>query len=89
MTSVFMADVVVAQGLTPQSGTQLQNLVLPFIGSIFILFLAGRALGALLDERFGKMLSLFAAAIPVAGVVFLPEQSIEVLKGCYTFVLGG
>lgn len=81
---------VLAQGITRESGQNIQDLVLPIIGSFLLIIIGGRLVAALMEERYGKMLSLIAGGVVVAGFVFLPDQAVGILKGLWnTFVSGG
>lgn len=90
MNTVMMAsDIVLAQGLNPQAGINLQNLILPIIGAVLVIIIGARALGALVDEKYGKMVSLVAAAVVPALFIFVPDQGIAVLKGLSSLLFGG
>lgn len=79
---------VVAQ-LDASSGTDLRDIVLGIIGTFVIVVLAARALAAFADERYGKMVTLILAAIPVIGFAYFPDSTVEILKGLFTSFAGG
>jgi uncharacterized SAM-binding protein YcdF (DUF218 family) len=84
--SVVDGQVIVAQ-LSTTSGTLLRDIALAIIGTFTLVVLAGRALSALADEHYGKLVTLVLAAIPVIGFAYLPDVTAEVLIGLYrTFV---
>jgi uncharacterized SAM-binding protein YcdF (DUF218 family) len=84
--SVVDGQVVLAQ-LSTTSGTLLRDIALAIIGTFTLVVLAGRALSALADEHYGKLITLVLAAIPVIGFAYLPDITAEVLVSLYrTFV---
>lgn len=78
---------VVAQ-LSTSSGTGLRDIALAIIGTFTIVILAGRAAGALADERYGKLLWLVLGAIPVIGFAYFPDLSVSIIKGLFTSGVG-
>lgn len=80
--------VVLAQ-LDSNSGTDARNIALGIIGTFAIVVLAARALAAFADERYGKMVTLIIAAIPVIGFAYFPDVTVEILKGLFTAFAGG
>ncbi|WP_378062101.1 hypothetical protein [Actinophytocola glycyrrhizae] len=90
MLEVFVATAapdVVAQ-LSTSSGTGLRDIALAIIGTFTIVILAGRAAGALADERYGKLLWLVLGAIPVIGFAYFPDLSVSIIKGLFTSGVG-
>lgn len=87
---VFLAETTInlAQ-LNANSGVNFRNIVLGIIGTLAVVVLAGRALGAFADERYGKLVTLLAAAIPVIGFCYFPDQTTSILKGLFTSIFGG
>ena len=71
------------------SGTDLANILLGIIGTFIMVVLAARALAAFADERYGKMVTLIAAAIPIIGFAYLPDVTLNVLKALFTTFVGG
>jgi hypothetical protein len=80
--SAVQSAVVVAQ-LNPSSGIPVRDIALAIIGTFAIVVLAARALGAFADERYGKMITLVLAAIPVIGFSYFPDATVNILKGLF------
>jgi hypothetical protein len=79
--------VVVAQ-LSTSSGTALRDIALAIIGTFTVVILAARAAGALADERYGQLITLVLAAIPVIGFAYFPDVTVNILKGLFTSGVG-
>src|SRR5438046_2523393 len=79
---------VLAQ-LNSTSGSDAANIALGIIGTFVIVVLAARALAAFADERYGKLVTLIVAAIPVVGFAFFPDVTVNILKGLFTAFAGG
>jgi hypothetical protein len=79
--------VVVAQ-LSTSSGTGLRDIALAIIGTFTIVILAARAAGALADERYGKLVTLILAAVPVVGFAYFPDLTVNILKGLFASGVG-
>jgi hypothetical protein len=79
---------VLAQ-LNSTSGIDAANIALGIIGTFAIVVLAARALAAFADERYGKMVTLIIAAIPVIGFAYFPDLTVNILKGLFTAFAGG
>jgi hypothetical protein len=84
-----LADRVVWAQLDSTSGTDARNIALGIIGTFAIVVLAARALAAFADERYGKMVTLIIAAIPVIGFAYFPDVTVNILKGLFTAFAGG
>jgi hypothetical protein len=74
--------VVVAQ-LNATSGTGLRDIALAIIGTFAVVVLAARSLAAFADERYGKLITLVLAAIPVIGFAYYPDITVNILKGLF------
>jgi hypothetical protein len=74
--------------LTANSGTTVRNTILGIIGTFAIVVLAARSLAAFADERYGKLGSLIAAAVPVTGFCYFPDQTVSILKGLFSAFTG-
>ena len=83
------AEGVVLAQLDSTSGTDARNIALGIIGTFAIVVLAARALAAFADERYGKMVTLIIAAIPVIGFAYFPDVTVNILKGLFTAFAGG
>lgn len=83
------AERVVWAQLDSTSGTDARNIALGIIGTFAIVVLAARALAAFADERYGKMVTLIIAAIPVIGFAYFPDVTVNILKGLFTAFAGG
>ena len=70
--------------LNSTSGSDAANIALGIIGTFVIVVLAARALAAFADERYGKMVTLIIAAIPVIGFAYFPDITVNILKGLFT-----
>jgi hypothetical protein len=70
--------------LSATTGTAFRDIALGIIGTFAIVVLAGRALAALADERYGKMITLLLAAVPVVGFAYFPDVTVNILKGFFT-----
>lgn len=79
--------VVQAQVLSPTSGTVARDIALGIIGTIMLVVVGFRALGSLADERYGKLITLILAAIPVVGIAYFPDITISILKGLFASLL--
>jgi hypothetical protein len=79
--------IVLAQ-LDANSGADARNIALGIIGTFAIVVLAARALAAFADERYGKMVTLIIAAIPVIGFAYFPDVTVNILKGLFTAFAG-
>lgn len=84
-----LAERVVLAQLDSTSGTDARNIALGIIGTFAIVVLAARALAAFADERYGKMVTLIIAAIPVIGFAYFPDVTVNILKGLFTAFAGG
>jgi hypothetical protein len=84
-----LAERVVWAQLDSTSGTDARNIALGIIGTFAIVVLAARALAAFADERYGKMVTLIIAAIPVIGFAYFPDVTVNILKGLFTAFAGG
>lgn len=78
-----------AAQLTPTSGTELRDVLLAVMGTFLLVVVAARGLAAFAEERYGKIVMLVLAAVPVAGVCYFPAQATELLKGLFTLFFGG
>lgn len=87
-TAVMASDMVLAQ-LNENSADHLRDIVLGIVGALAVMVLAARALAAMADDRYGKMLGLFAGGALVLGVCVFPEQATSILVGLFTTVFGG
>lgn len=74
--------------LTADSGTSLRNVLLGIVGTFLVVVLAVRGLSAFADERYGKLVTLIIAAVPVAGFCYFPDQTVDLLKGLYASFTG-
>lgn len=72
--------------LTPNSGTGLRRVILGILGTLLIVVIAIRVGVAFVEERYGKMLGIIAAAVVVAGFVYFPSQATSILKGLWNLV---
>ena len=86
--AVPMAGADVVAQLSTSSGTGLRDIALAIIGTFTIVILAGRAAGALADERYGKLLWLVLGAIPVIGFAYFPDLSVSIIKSLFTAGVG-
>jgi hypothetical protein len=84
---VMAGPMVVAQ-LTTGSGTGLRDIALAIIGTFTIVILAARAAGALADERYGRLITLILASIPVIGFAYFPDVTVDILKGLFSSGVG-
>lgn len=80
--SAVESAVVVAQ-LNASSGTALRDIALAIIGTFAVVVLAARSLAAFADERYGKLITLVLAAIPVIGFAYFPDVTVNILKGLF------
>lgn len=83
------ADTLHFAQLTENSGNRLRDIVLGIVGALVLAFMAARMLGAYADDRYGKMLGLFAAGALIAGIASFPDTAMQVLQGLFTTVFGG
>jgi len=83
-------SLVISQGaLNPESGSGLAHVALGIIGSFILVILAFRALAAFADERYGKIVTCFLAAVPVFGFAYLPEETRNLLSALWSTFVGG
>lgn len=82
-----LAYVVLAQ-LSANSGVAFRDIVLGILGTFTLVVLAARGLGAFADERYGKMVTLILAAVPVVGFCYFPDQTLAILKDMFTLAAG-
>lgn len=85
---MILAGTTVLADLTATSGTTIRNTILGIIGTFAIVVLAARSLGAFADERYGKMVTLTIAAVPVMGFCYFPDQTVSILKGLFSAFTG-
>lgn len=78
---------VVAQ-LSATSGTLLRDIMLGIIGTLTLIVMAWRALGAYADEHFGKLFTIVAGAVLVFGFSYFPDTTASLLIGIWTSFLG-
>lgn len=83
MIDTVQQTMVLAQGLTPNSGTGLREIILGILGTLLIVVIAFRCFAAFTEERYGKMLGIIAAGIVVAGFVYFPSQAVGIFKGLW------
>jgi hypothetical protein len=86
--SMILAGMSFLTDLTANSGTTVRNTILGIIGTFAIVVLAARSLAAFADERYGKLASLIAAAVPVMGFCYFPDQTVGILKGLFSAFMG-
>jgi hypothetical protein len=86
--SMVLAGTTVLADLTATSATNFRNIILGIIGTLATVVLAARTLGAFADERYGKMVTLIAAAVPVIGFSYFPDQTVSILKGLFSTFTG-
>lgn len=65
------------------TGNAFRDWVLVILGNIFIIVLAVRAVGYYAKQEWGSLIGHVVAGILVAGVVYLPDQVIGILKGAW------
>ena len=81
--SVVENTVVLAQ-VSATSGTALRDIALGIIGTLTLIVMAARALGAYADEQFGKLIWLVVGAVPVIGFSYFPDATASLLTGVWT-----
>ena len=86
--SMVLAGMSFLTGLTANSGTAVRNTILGIIGTFAVVVLAARSLAAFADERYGKLASLIAAAVPVMGFCYFPDATVGILKGLFSAFMG-
>jgi FtsH-binding integral membrane protein len=62
------------------TGADLTAWVLTVAGNLFAAVLAVRAVGAFMKRDWGEMITMFAAAVIVAGIIYFPSQATDILK---------
>jgi len=82
-----LVEVTVAQ-LTANSGIAFRDIVLGILGTFTLIVLAARALAAYADDRYGKMVTLILAAVPVIGFCYFPDLTLEILQNMFQLVTG-
>ncbi|TQM01675.1 hypothetical protein [Pseudonocardia kunmingensis] len=87
-TTSAVVSVYLAQ-LSPESGVPLQQIALGIIGSLLLVVMAARGVGAYADERYGKLFTIIIAAIPIAGFCYMPAETTELLRGLFATFTGG
>ncbi|MEU4357274.1 hypothetical protein AB0N09_12185 [Streptomyces erythrochromogenes] len=70
------------------TGADLKGWILAVVGNLFAAFLAVRALGHFLKKEWGEMLTLFVAAVFVAGIVWFPDGVKTLLGDVWKKVAG-
>ncbi len=58
------------------------------VGSVFIAILMIRSLGYYLKKEWGELTGHLLVAIIIAGLVYFPDQFIEILKGFWNMITG-
>lgn len=86
--SDLAAEVTVLAELTSTSATNVRNIALGIIGTLTIVVLAARSLGAFADDRYGQLVTLIMAAVPVAGFCYFPDETTALLKGLWQSFVG-
>jgi hypothetical protein len=79
--------VILAQ-LSADSGVPLRDILLGIIGTALLVLIAVRALAAFVDERYGKIVMMLLAAVPVAGLCYFPDRAMDLLKGLFLSAFG-
>lgn len=69
-------------------GSELKAWALIFLGNIFIVVFAVRAIGAYAKKEWGELVTNFLAAIFIAGIVYANDQTIALLKAIWGMVVG-
>ncbi|MCX4690948.1 TcpD family membrane protein [Streptomyces sp. NBC_01408] len=77
-----------AETLALTTGADLKGWILAVVGNLFAAFLGVRALGHFLKKEWGEMLTLFVAAVFVAGIVWYPEGVATLLGEVWKKVAG-
>ncbi|WP_436501813.1 hypothetical protein [Actinokineospora sp. HUAS TT18] len=88
MTTLFMAWETAQGGLTSTSGRALRDIALGLVGTFALVVLGVRALGAFADERYGKIVTSFLAAVPIIGFAYFPDATTALLKTLFTAFIG-
>jgi hypothetical protein len=86
---IFSAETMYYAQLTATSGVNFRNIILGIIGTLLVVVMAARGVGAYADQQYGKLVSIIAAAVPVAGFCYFPDQTIAIVKGLFTAFFGG
>jgi hypothetical protein len=86
--SYLVENGIVLAQLTATSGTALRDIALGIIGTLALIVLAARFLGALADEQYGKMITAFLASVPVFGFSYFPDITVSIIVGVFTAFFG-
>jgi hypothetical protein len=78
--------ITVAAALT--TGEGLKKWILVVVGNLFVAALAVRMFGCFMKKDWGEMITLFAAAVLVAGIVWFPDVTVDLLKNIWQKVVG-
>ncbi|ARZ69188.1 MULTISPECIES: hypothetical protein [Streptomyces] len=70
------------------SGAELKSWVFLIAGNIFLIILAVRAIGHYAKREWGELLGHFLAGVVVAGFVFAPDESKDMLIAVWKKVAG-
>ncbi|MFF4320558.1 TcpD family membrane protein [Streptomyces sp. NPDC001568] len=76
------------QTLALTEGAEIKGWILAVVGNLFAAFLGVRALGHFLKKEWGEMVTLFVAAVFVAGIVWFPDGVKSLLSGIWGKVAG-
>ena len=79
---------IVAAGIFKDNGATIQDLVLPVLGVVFTIIVGWRLLQYLASESYGKMIGVFAAALPVALFLYFPSTGVDVIKAAVQTLVG-
>lgn len=82
--AVAIENSVVLAQLSATSGTALRDVALGIIGTLTLIVMAARALGAYADEHFGKLFTLVLAAVPVFGFSYFPDATAALLAAIWS-----
>ena len=81
-----MYDIADLAALT--TGADLKTWVLAIAGNLFVAVLVVRGLGAFLKRDYGEMITLFAAGVLLAGLIWFPDGAVDLLKALWSKVVG-
>lgn len=70
------------------TGAEFKDAVLVLAGNLFIVIFIVRMVGSYAKREWGELVTNFLAAIVIAGLIYMNEQFIEVLKKLTSMIFG-
>lgn len=88
-TTSYLADTTYLADIKSLSGESIKNVALALVGTALIIVMAVKGLSAYSQDKYGRLVGLILAAVPVAGFAYFPDQTVQLIKDIYDAIVGG